>query len=71
MVVTKPQELQDTSKSKQVRRSTGTTDKRLGESRLPEIANDIYREFDTELKIRSYNPELSVVRVFGTNGSLT
>ncbi|MCF2870775.1 phage integrase SAM-like domain-containing protein [Octadecabacter sp. G9-8] len=50
VVITKPQELQQASKNKQVRRSTKTTDKRLAEARLPGIANDIYKEFDRDLK---------------------
>lgn len=50
VVVTKPPELQAASKNKQVRRSTSTTDKRLAEARLPGIANDIYKEFDRDLR---------------------
>lgn len=48
--MTKPPELQAASKNKQVRRSTSTTDKRLAEARLPGIANDIYKEFDRDLR---------------------
>ncbi len=49
VLVTKPQELQEPGKSAQVRRSTKTTDKRLTQSRLPAITNDIYGEFDKAL----------------------
>lgn len=53
VVVTKPPELQKSSKNKQIRRCTGTTDKNLAETRLPEIATKIYHEFDALLRAQS------------------
>lgn len=64
MVVTKPKELQDVGKNTQVRRSTRTTDKRLAQSRLPAIANDIYGEFDSALMAmpqEARSPSLSYI----------
>lgn len=47
--VTKPPELQAYSKTKQVRRSTGTTDKRRAEAVKSEITSKIYEEFQKEI----------------------
>lgn len=49
VVVTKPRELQVYSKSKQVRRSTGTADKKLAEAKSVQIANEIYQEFEEQI----------------------
>lgn len=49
VVVTKPNELKSGSKNLQVRRSTGTTDKRRAESAMVRIAGKIYDEFDVEI----------------------
>jgi len=49
VVITKPKELRAGSKNLQVRRSTGTSDKREAEILMPGIATDIYAEFDTAL----------------------
>lgn len=63
VVVTKPDELRIYSKGKQVRRSTGTADKKLAETRSVQIANEIYEEFQKEIddihlkaKARLYDP---------------
>lgn len=63
VVVTKPDELRLYSKGKQVRRSTGTSDKKLAETRSVQIANEIYEEFQNEIdeihlkaKARLYDP---------------
>lgn len=48
VVVTRPTELQ-TGSNIQVRRSTGTSDKRTAEAAMPAIAMDIYAEFDAAL----------------------
>ena len=48
VVVTKPKDLQR-GKNLQVRRSTGTTDQRIAETRMPALAEKIYAEFDKEL----------------------
>lgn len=48
VVITKPTELQAGSNI-QVRRSTGTSDKRTAETAMPGIASQIYREFDAAL----------------------
>ncbi|MEP3198798.1 MAG: phage integrase SAM-like domain-containing protein [Lentilitoribacter sp.] len=63
VVLTKPDELRTFSKGKQVRRSTGTSDKKLAETRSVQIANEIYEEFQKEIdeihlkaKARLYDP---------------
>lgn len=63
VVVTKPEELQAFSKGKQVRRSTGTSDRKLAESKSVQIANKIYEEFQKEIddiyrqsEARKYDP---------------
>ncbi len=63
VVVTKPDELRIYSKGKQVRRSTGTSDKKLAEMRSVQIAKEIYEEFQKEIddihlkaKARLYDP---------------
>ena len=63
VVVTKPDELRIYSKGKQVRRSTGTADKKLAETRSVQIANEIYEAFQKEIdeihlkaKARLYDP---------------
>jgi integrase len=63
VVVTKPQELLSHSKAKQVRRSTGTSDKKIAESKSVQIANEIYEEFQREIdeiylrsEARKYDP---------------
>ena len=63
VVVTKPEELRIYSKGKQVRRSTGTSDKKLAETRSVQIAKEIYEEFQKEIddihlkaKARLYDP---------------
>lgn len=48
--VTKPEALRKNPNDKQVRKSTGTSDKRLAEKRLHSVAEEIYREFDEKLK---------------------
>lgn len=49
VVITKPTTLQGTSANIQVRRSTGTTDKRKAEAAMPGIATKVYQEFDKAL----------------------
>ena len=48
VVVTKPKELQG-GKNLQVRRSTGTTDKKIARQRQAEITQKIYQGFETDL----------------------
>ena len=47
--VTKPESLRRNPKDKQVRKSTGTSDKRIAEKLVHSIAEEIYREFDAQL----------------------
>ena len=44
--VTKPVSLLKSPKDKQVRKTTGTSDKRLAEKLMHSIAQKIYQEFD-------------------------
>lgn len=48
--VTKPEGLRKNPNDKQIRKSTGTSDKRLAEKRIHSVAEAIYREFDEKLK---------------------
>lgn len=52
VVITKPTTLQGASANIQVRRSTGTTDKRKAEAAMPGIATEVYREFDRALDVK-------------------
>lgn len=52
VVITKPTTLQGTSANIQVRRSTGTTDKRKAEAAMPGIATKVYQEFDKALNVK-------------------
>ena len=49
MVITRPKALQGTASNIQVRRSTRTSDRRIAEAALPNIASAIYAEFDTAI----------------------
>lgn len=49
--VTKPEPLRKNPNDKQVRKSTGTSDKRLAEKRTHSVAEAIYQEFDEQLKV--------------------
>lgn len=60
VVVTKPTALQTTSKNVQVRRSTGTTDKREAEIRSHRLAAEIYAEFDAALLDAEQQPQAPV-----------
>ena len=57
MVVTKPTILQAASKNVQVRRSTGTTDKREAEVRSHQLAAKIYAEFDADIQTLEQQPQ--------------
>lgn len=57
VVVTKPSSLQAISKNIQVRRSTGTTDKREAEIRSHRLAAEIYAEFDTAILALEQQPQ--------------
>jgi len=57
--VTKPEPLRSNPKDKQVRRSTGTSDKRIAEKLLHSVAEQIYRQFDEQLNT---DPFISFVR---------
>jgi integrase len=61
VVITKPTTLQGTSSNIQVRRSTGTTDKRKAEAAMPGIATEVYREFDKALDVKDQQaPERTI-----------
>ncbi len=55
--VTKPQELQH-GNDKQIRRSTGTTDKREAEKRKHRITDEIYATFDAEFGPSNPQPKV-------------
>lgn len=57
--VTKPEALRRNPKDKQVRKSTGTSDLRIAERLVHSIAEEIYRDFDTQLNA---DPFIAFVR---------
>ena len=64
VVITKPTALQGTSANIQVRRSTGTTDKRMAEAAMPGIATEVYREFDKALDVKVHQaPQWTITYV--------
>ncbi|WP_371257384.1 DUF6538 domain-containing protein [Phaeobacter sp. 11ANDIMAR09] len=58
--VTKPNELQ-VKNNKQVRRSTGTTDKKEAERRQHRITEEIYAFFDSEIDRLNPQPPVKIV----------
>lgn len=59
VVVTKPKALQKGPKDKAIRRSTGTSDKRVAEKLVHSKAEQIYKEFDKQLNA---DPFIAFVR---------
>ena len=64
MVVTKPEALRDGKKNIQVRRSTGTSDKKIAKKLANGIVSAIYGEWDAALNVSKPDPFIELLNLY-------